>query len=97
MFQFSDYDPLTAALRPPSGETPEQQAEREAEEAQAIEISNRIDAEIKAARQAMKKNRKPIRVLVLGQSMSGKHEVYYIYLVSSKMTLSSREDDNDKK
>lgn len=73
MYQLSDHDPLTAVLRPPPGETPEQREEREAAEARALEISSRIDAEIKAAKQAMKKLKKPIRVLVLGQTMSGEH------------------------
>ncbi|KXN90125.1 Guanine nucleotide-binding protein alpha-4 subunit [Leucoagaricus sp. SymC.cos] len=72
MLQSSDYDPLTAAMRPPPGETQEQREEREAAEAEALEVSNRIDAEIKASKQAMKRQKKPIRVLVLGQSMSGK-------------------------
>ncbi|KAF5351835.1 hypothetical protein D9756_007480 [Leucocoprinus leucothites] len=72
MFQSSDQDPLAAALRPPPGETQEQREEREAAEAHALEVSSRIDAEIKADKQAMKRQKKPIRVLVLGQSMSGK-------------------------
>ncbi|KAJ3568438.1 hypothetical protein NP233_g5711 [Leucocoprinus birnbaumii] len=72
MFQSADHDPFAAVLRPPPGETPEQREEREAAEAQALEVSNRIDAEIKAAKYALKKQKKPIRVLVLGQSMSGK-------------------------
>ncbi len=71
MFHSPDYDPLAAALQPPLDETPEQRAEREATETLALEVSNRIDAEIKSARQAMKRTKDPIRVLVLGQSMSG--------------------------
>jgi guanine nucleotide-binding protein subunit alpha len=71
MFQPSDYDPFTAAMKPPPGESQEQREEREAAEARALEVSNRIDTEIKTAKQAMKKQKKPIRVLVLGQSMSG--------------------------
>lgn len=73
MFQSSDYDPLTAALRPPPDETLEQRTEREAAETQALEVSNRIDAEIKSARQVMRRTKEPVRVLVLGQSMSGEY------------------------
>ncbi|KAJ8087641.1 hypothetical protein PM082_006475 [Marasmius tenuissimus] len=64
-------DPLDEFLRPPSDETPEQAAIRLQREEQARQISLSIDASIKAERQARKK-RRIVRLLLLGQSESGK-------------------------
>ncbi|KAF9453940.1 P-loop containing nucleoside triphosphate hydrolase protein [Macrolepiota fuliginosa MF-IS2] len=72
MFRSPENDPLTAALQPPPGETLEEREEREAAEARALEVSNQIDADLKATKHAMKKLKKPTRILVVGQSMSGK-------------------------
>ncbi|KAH6914227.1 guanine nucleotide binding protein, alpha subunit [Coprinopsis sp. MPI-PUGE-AT-0042] len=65
-------DPLTLAMAPPPGETPEQRRVREEAEAEAIQVSKRIDAELKLAKAALKKRKEAVQVLVLGQSMSGK-------------------------
>ncbi|THH26385.1 hypothetical protein EUX98_g7798 [Antrodiella citrinella] len=66
-----DDDPLTLAISPPPDETPEQREERLKEEAKARKISDDIDEEIKAAKNTQKK--KPnVKVLLLGQSESGK-------------------------
>ncbi|EIM79929.1 G-alpha-domain-containing protein [Stereum hirsutum FP-91666 SS1] len=67
-----DYDPLTAAIAPPSDETPEQRAKREQDEAEAQRVSDLIDEQLKAERAALKKKKPPIKVLLLGQSESGK-------------------------
>ncbi|OSD01266.1 G-alpha-domain-containing protein [Trametes coccinea BRFM310] len=64
-------DPLAAAIAPPPNETPEQRWAREQREAQARRISEQIDEQIRAEKQAMKK-RKPMKLLLLGQSESGK-------------------------
>lgn len=64
-------DPLDAVLRPPPDETPEQRQIRLAREESARKVSAAIDAEIKAERQARKKKR-IVRLLLLGQSESGK-------------------------
>lgn len=66
-----DYDPLTAAIAPPSDETPEQRAKREQDEAEAQRVSDLIDEQLKAERAALKKKKPPIKVLLLGQSESG--------------------------
>jgi hypothetical protein len=66
-----DVDPLTLAMAPPPNETPEERREREEREERALEVSRQIDAEIKVAKIAMKKKKKAIKVLVLGQSLSG--------------------------
>ncbi|KAI0263033.1 guanine nucleotide binding protein, alpha subunit [Gloeopeniophorella convolvens] len=64
-------DPLAAALRPPPDESPEARAFRIAREEEAARVSQAIDEAIRAERQANKKN-KIVRVLLLGQSESGK-------------------------
>lgn len=64
-------DPLTLAMAPPANETPEERLIRQEKEEHALEVSRRIDAEIKVAKIAMKKKKKAIKVLVLGQSLSG--------------------------
>jgi hypothetical protein len=67
---FLDYDPLTAALAPPSGETPQEAYARERAEARAKSISDEIDQQLKTEAIALKK-KKPVKVLLLGQSESG--------------------------
>jgi hypothetical protein len=70
MNHFTD-DPLDQVLRPPPDETTEQRSIRLAREEEAKRISLAIDASIKAERQARKKKR-IVRLLLLGQSESGK-------------------------
>ncbi|TFK34970.1 G-protein alpha subunit [Crucibulum laeve] len=58
---------------PPPNETPAARALRERQEAEAQRTSDKIDEQIRAERAAMKKKEKGIvRVLLLGQSESGK-------------------------
>lgn len=64
-------DPLDEALKPPPNETPEERAERLAKEESAKRVSLAIDESIKAEKQILKK-RKVVRLLLLGQSESGK-------------------------
>ncbi|KAK7439798.1 hypothetical protein VKT23_017373 [Stygiomarasmius scandens] len=64
-------DPFDEVLKPPSNESPEECALRMQREEQARQISMAIDASIKAERQARKKKR-IVRLLLLGQSESGK-------------------------
>ncbi|THH14466.1 hypothetical protein EW146_g5867 [Bondarzewia mesenterica] len=65
-------DPLTAAIAPPKDESPEQRTERERQEAEAQRVSDMIDEQIKAEVNAKKRKKPPIKVLLLGQSESGK-------------------------
>ncbi|KAH9940535.1 G-alpha-domain-containing protein [Epithele typhae] len=65
-------DPLTAALQPPPNESPAERWAREQAEAQARRVNDQIDSELKAERLAMKRRKPPIKVLLLGQSESGK-------------------------
>ncbi|KAI0312036.1 G-alpha-domain-containing protein [Amylostereum chailletii] len=69
---FDADDPLAAAIAPPKDETPEQREAREKEEAEAKRISDEIDEQLKAERAALKKKKPPVKVLLLGQSESGK-------------------------
>ncbi|THH05646.1 hypothetical protein EW146_g9847 [Bondarzewia mesenterica] len=64
-------DPLAAALRPPPDESPHMRDLRLAREDAARRVSKSIDDAIRQERQQNKK-RKIVRVLLLGQSESGK-------------------------
>ncbi|KAH8827961.1 G-alpha-domain-containing protein [Flagelloscypha sp. PMI_526] len=65
-------DPFDMALLPPKNETKEDKAAREAQEERARQISRAIDNELKAEKAALKKEGTPIKILILGQSYSGK-------------------------
>ncbi|CAE6362697.1 unnamed protein product [Rhizoctonia solani] len=69
----SSEDPLTLAMAPPPNETPDQKTRRLREEAEAKRVSDAIDEEIKEARvKDRKRKASEVRVLLLGQSESGK-------------------------
>ncbi|KAG5729560.1 Guanine nucleotide-binding protein alpha-4 subunit [Termitomyces sp. T112] len=65
-------DPLTLAIAPPPNETPEQRTAREFAEAQAKKVSDEIDEQLRKEREGDKKKKKPVKLLLLGQSESGK-------------------------
>lgn len=64
-------DPFATLLAPPSDETPDAKAIRERAEAEARSVSDAIDEQLRQERFALKKKRKPVKVLLLGQSESG--------------------------
>lgn len=66
-----DQDPLALAMRPDPNETPEERAQREAQEREAKQVSDYIDAEIESERKRVKYENN-VKVLLLGQSESGK-------------------------
>ncbi|TDL19263.1 G-alpha-domain-containing protein [Rickenella mellea] len=68
----SSVDPLSQAIAPPPDETAREKAEREAREANAKRVSDEIDEQLRTERAVAKKKRKPVKVLLLGQSESGK-------------------------
>ncbi|KAH7882317.1 guanine nucleotide binding protein, alpha subunit [Phlebopus sp. FC_14] len=68
---FSEVDPLEQVLRPPPDETEEDRLIRLAQEAEAARISQAIDESIRAERIQQKK-KSIVRLLLLGQSESGK-------------------------
>ncbi|GLB44538.1 putative G protein alpha subunit [Lyophyllum shimeji] len=67
-----DEDPLTLAMAPPRDETPEQRQLREQAEAEAKKISDEIDEQIRRERDVDRRRKKPVKLLLLGQSESGK-------------------------
>ncbi|KAJ7497044.1 guanine nucleotide binding protein, alpha subunit [Mycena latifolia] len=66
-----DLDPLTLALAPPPGESPQDREARLQREREAKKRSDLIDQELNRQR-ADKKSLKPVKILLLGQSESGK-------------------------
>ena len=62
-----DEDPLTLAIAPPADETPEQRQAREAAEAEAKRISDEIDEQIRKEREQLRRTKKPVKLLLLGQ------------------------------
>ncbi|KAJ3997476.1 guanine nucleotide binding protein, alpha subunit [Lentinula boryana] len=68
----TDVDPLSLAIAPPPDETPAERAAREFAEAEALRISNEIDEQIRKERENEKKKKRPVKLLLLGQSESGK-------------------------
>ncbi|KAJ6590545.1 guanine nucleotide binding protein, alpha subunit [Mycena vulgaris] len=65
-------DPLTLALAPPEGETVEQREVRLLLEKEAKEISDAIDDQLSRDKAQEKKGPRAVKVLLLGQSESGK-------------------------
>ncbi|KXN90120.1 Guanine nucleotide-binding protein alpha-4 subunit [Leucoagaricus sp. SymC.cos] len=68
----TDEDPLARAIAPPPDEDPRAREIRLAKEAEAQRRSDAIDEELNRQRQAEKRAPKCIRILLLGQSESGK-------------------------
>ncbi|KAF9458709.1 guanine nucleotide binding protein, alpha subunit [Collybia nuda] len=65
-------DPLTLAIAPPPDETPEQRQAREFAEAEAKKVSDEIDEQIRKEKEGDRRKKKPVKLLLLGQSESGK-------------------------
>ncbi|KAF9495284.1 G-alpha-domain-containing protein [Pleurotus eryngii] len=68
----ADIDPLTVAMAPPPNESEEDRQARLAAEHAAKVRSDAIDEELNRQRQAEKRALKQVKVLLLGQSESGK-------------------------
>lgn len=64
-------DPISLLLSPPPNETTEEAALRIAKEAEARRVSDEIDRKLQAERDALK-NQNVLKMLLLGQSESGK-------------------------
>ncbi|KII94317.1 hypothetical protein PLICRDRAFT_675360 [Plicaturopsis crispa FD-325 SS-3] len=65
-------DPFAAVLRPPPDETPEQREDRLIAEQEAKKVSDGIDEQIRNERNEKKRGKTEVKVLLLGQSESGK-------------------------
>lgn len=64
-------DPFYPFLVPPPDETTEDRLAREEREADARRVNDEIDEMLKAERAALRRRKKPVKVLLLGQSESG--------------------------
>ncbi|KAF8886520.1 guanine nucleotide binding protein, alpha subunit [Infundibulicybe gibba] len=71
-FPEGDSDPITKALAPPPDETPAEREARLLSEKEAKVVSDAIDEDLAKQRAAEKKSPKAVKVLLLGQSESGK-------------------------
>ncbi|KAJ7492047.1 guanine nucleotide binding protein, alpha subunit [Mycena latifolia] len=67
-----DSDPIANAIAPPQNESPEEREARIQKERAAKLISDAIDAELTREQAYEKKRPKPVKILLLGQSESGK-------------------------
>ncbi|KAL1941908.1 hypothetical protein VTO73DRAFT_6908 [Trametes versicolor] len=65
-------DPLAAALAPPPGESAEERAARVRREEEAKRVNDEIDERLREERAAWKRRRSDFKLLLLGQSESGK-------------------------
>ncbi|KAF9237712.1 guanine nucleotide binding protein, alpha subunit [Melanogaster broomeanus] len=72
VFNYDASDPLAIVTAPPPNETPQEKAAREEREAEAHRISDQIDEEIRADRAALREQEQMVKILLLGQSESGK-------------------------
>ena len=65
-------DPFEAVLRPPLEETPAQRDVRIRAERNAKRVSDAIDEQLRTERADLKRKRADVKILLLGQSESGK-------------------------
>ncbi|KAJ7082579.1 guanine nucleotide binding protein, alpha subunit [Mycena epipterygia] len=72
MFSGEDPDPIAAALAPPPNESSEERQMRILRERAEKKVSDDIDEELLKERQQVKRQPKPVKILLLGQSESGK-------------------------
>ncbi|GBE87573.1 Guanine nucleotide-binding protein alpha-4 subunit [Sparassis crispa] len=70
-FSWGD-DPLARALAPPPNESDEERTARMNVEIEAKRISDKIDEELQRQEKVKKKEPRPVKILLLGQSESGK-------------------------
>ncbi|KAK7060024.1 guanine nucleotide binding protein, alpha subunit [Favolaschia claudopus] len=68
----ADVDPLAAAIAPPRDESPHERQSRVLRELAAKQVSDDIDDILSRERQQAKRQPKPVKILLLGQSESGK-------------------------
>ena len=80
----SDVDPLAVAIAPPPNETPEERTKRLQDEERARRVSEEIDEQLRQEKAALKKQKRPVKVLLLGQSESGESPIlcYVVRLCS---------------
>ncbi|KAJ7633624.1 guanine nucleotide binding protein, alpha subunit [Mycena polygramma] len=72
MRSLDDIDPIAAALAPPENESLQQRQNRIMKERAAKRVSDDIDDQLNRERQQVRRQSKPVKILLLGQSESGK-------------------------
>ena len=65
-------DPISRALLPPEDESPTEREKRLKQEQEAKKVSDSIDEQILKEKAALKKQKNIVKILLLGQSESGK-------------------------
>ncbi|KAJ6545607.1 guanine nucleotide binding protein, alpha subunit [Mycena capillaripes] len=68
-----DVDPIAAALTPPENESPEERHDRMLSERAAKKVSDDIDEQLRRERQQVKRQPKPLKLLLLGKSTTLKN------------------------
>ncbi|KAJ7078987.1 G-protein alpha subunit [Mycena crocata] len=71
----SSFDPLNATLQPPPNETEEEKAVRLEAAREATRVSRTIDAGLAESKKALERKKRAVKILLLGQSESGKSSV----------------------
>ncbi|KAF8190673.1 G-protein alpha subunit [Mycena galopus ATCC 62051] len=71
----SSFDPFASGLQPPPNETEEDKAVRLKAAQTAIQVSRTIDAGLAESKKALEKKKRAVKILLLGQSESGKSSV----------------------
>ncbi|KAJ7633789.1 G-alpha-domain-containing protein [Mycena polygramma] len=71
----SSFDPLNAGLAPPANENEEERAARLEAAREATRVSRAIDAGLAETKRAMERKKRAVKILLLGQSESGKSSV----------------------
>ncbi|CAA7269582.1 unnamed protein product [Cyclocybe aegerita] len=69
---YSQDDPITAAMKPPSTETEAERSARLYAEAEAKRVSEQIDEDLREERERLKRRKGDVKLLLLGQAESGK-------------------------
>ncbi|KAJ7085616.1 guanine nucleotide binding protein, alpha subunit [Mycena crocata] len=72
MRSLEEMDPIAAAIAPPQNESSEERHIRIQRERAAKKVSDDIDDQLSRERQQAKRQAKPVKILLLGQSESGK-------------------------
>ncbi|KAH8822611.1 G-protein alpha subunit-domain-containing protein [Flagelloscypha sp. PMI_526] len=82
-----DFDPISNALKPPLNETEEEKRLRLEQERKEKAVSDAIDQDIEASRQATKKGPKPTNILLLVSKRASWRAVIQLNLVRNVRTL----------
>ncbi|KAJ6535107.1 G-protein alpha subunit [Mycena capillaripes] len=71
----SSFDPLNAGLQPPPNETEEEKIARLEAALKATRVSRAIDVGLAESKKALERKKRAVKILLLGQSESGKSSV----------------------